>query len=125
MILTLSAPSGSSLSLDFRAQLGESVELSCFHFVTPPIEFRLGRGDVPLQNWQPGNTEIYDLQHGPGIKQWCRNDHWFVNDLDHRRDVATCGVLSKNLVLETRGLGFNFILFVWPREGTWRVLNSP
>jgi hypothetical protein len=50
-----------------------------------------------------------------------RDSHWFVNDLDHRHDVMTCGVLSQNLSMETRGLGFDFLLLVWLRESTWRV----
>lgn len=121
MILTLTAPSGFSISLDFSSQLGESVELWCFQFVDPPIEFRLTRRGLPLQEWQPGNTEIYDLQHGPGVKQWGRDGHWFINDLNHREDVSTCGILSTGLVMETRGLGLKCVLLVWPREGTWRV----
>ncbi|MBZ5505986.1 MAG: hypothetical protein LAO78_10910 [Acidobacteriia bacterium] len=52
MILSLTEPFGTSISLDFRKQLGEPVELQAFHFVTPPIEFRLLRGDLPLQEWQ-------------------------------------------------------------------------
>ena len=121
MILTLSAPSGSDVRLDFSNELGESVELCCFEFVEPPIEFRLTRRGVPLQEWQPANTEMYDLQHGPGIKEWCRDGHWFINDLDHRNDVMRCGVLSKELVVETRVIGLNFVLLVWPREGTCRA----
>ena len=124
MILTLSAPSGSGITLDFSNQLGESVELCCFQFVKPPIEFRLMRRGFPLQEWQAGNAEMYDLQHGPGIKRWCRDGHWFINDLDHRKDVMTCGILSKGLVMETRGIGLNFVLLVWPREGTWRIQKS-
>ena len=124
MILTLRALSDSSISLDFTKELGESVELDCFQFVTPPIEFRLTRSGVPLQEWQPGNTEIYDLQHGPGIKQWCRDDHWFTNDLNHRGDVSTCGVLSRNLIMETRGLAIQMVLLVWPRDGTYRKRND-
>src|SRR5215471_16142525 len=117
---TLSAPSGSSISLDFSNQFGESVELCCFQFVEPPIEFRLTRRGVPLQEWQAGNTEIYDLQHGHGIKEWCHDGYWFINDLDHRNDVMTCGVLSKELIMETRGLSLPVILLVWPRECTCR-----
>ena len=124
MILTLSAPSGSSISLDFNNQFGESVELCCFQFVEPPIEFRLTRRGVPLQEWQAGNTEIYDLQHGHGIKEWCRDGHSFVNDLDYRKDVMTGGVLSKGLMMETRGMRLNFVLLIWPREGTWRAQKS-
>ena len=105
MIIPLTAPFGSIISLDFRKQFGERVELECFHFVVPPIEFRLLRNNMPLQEWQQGNIAMYDLQHGPGSKQWCRDGHWFINDLDHRHDVATCGVLSQKLRLETRGLG--------------------
>jgi len=120
MIITLSGPFGSSVSLDFSNQLGESVELECFQFVQAPIEFRLLRGDRPLQDWQAGNSDVYDLQHGPNVQQWARGNHWFVNDLAHRGDVATCGVLSKNLIIETRGLGLTFILLVWPRESTVR-----
>lgn len=123
MILPLNAPSGSSISLDFREKLGESVELCCFQFVEPPIEFRLTRRGLPLQEWQAGNSEMYDLQHGPGTKEWGRDGHWFVNDLDHRHDVMTSGVLAKDLVMETRGLGLKFVLLVWPREGTWRTLR--
>ena len=36
----------------------------------------------------------------------------------------TCGVLSRGLLMETRGIGFNFVLLIWPREGTWRVQKS-
>jgi hypothetical protein len=124
MILTFSALSGSNISLDVSDQFGESVELCCFQFVEPPIEFRLTRRGVPLQEWQAGNTEIYDLQHGHKIKEWCRDGHWFINDLDHRNDVMTCGVLSRGLLMETRGIGFNFVLLIWPREGTSQVQKS-
>ena len=86
MIISLTAAFGTSISLDFRKQLGEQVELQAFHFVTPPIEFRLLRGDLPLQEWQAGNTEMYDLQHGPGVQEWSSRGHRFINDLNHRRD---------------------------------------
>lgn len=121
MILTVRAIFGSVVSLDYTKQFGESLELECFQFVTPPIEFRLLRNGISLQDWQDGNTELYDLQHGPGTKQWSRQGHWFMNDLDHRRDVMTCGVLSKNLVMATRGLGLEFVLLVWPRASTVRT----
>lgn len=121
MILTLTAPFGTLLNLDFTDRFGALVELECFHFVTPPIEFRLSRLGRPLQEWQTANTEMYDLQHGPGAKKWCRNGHWFTNDLHHRTDVATCGVLSRDLVMDTRCLGLNFILHVWLRESTVRA----
>lgn len=124
MILTLAAPSGSNIILDFSSQLGESLELCCFQFVEPPLEFRLTRRGFLLQEWQVGNTEMYDLQHGPGVKQWCRDGHWFINDLDHRSDVMTCGVLAKELIMETRGLSLPVILLIWPREGTWQVQKS-
>ena len=124
MTLTMSGTSGSTISLDLTKQFGESVELQCFQFVTPPIEFRLLRQGVFLQEWQAGNAEMYDLQHGPCVKQWARDDHWFVNDLDHRNDVATCGVLSKDLVMETRGVAFTFLLLIWLRDGTWRSLDT-
>ena len=122
MIITIHAPFGSTISLDFRKQFGERVELESFQFVTPPVEFRLMRNEKPLQEWQTATTEMYDLQHGPGVKEWARNDHWFTNDLDHRHDVMTCGVLSRDLILQTRGLGLQFVLLIWLREGTWRVL---
>ncbi|MBZ5505111.1 MAG: hypothetical protein LAO78_06470 [Acidobacteriia bacterium] len=122
MMLTLRGPFGSSISLDFRARFGESVELQCFQFVVPPIEFRLVRGSRPLQDWQQSNTEIYDLQHGPGVKEWARDGHSFVNDIDHRHDVMTCGLLSRDLLMETRGLGLDFVLLVWLRESTRRNL---
>jgi hypothetical protein len=118
VILSFNAPAGSTLSLDLREQFGESVELECFHFVVPPVEFRLVRDGNPLQEWQAENREMYDLQHGPRVKVWGRDDHWFVNDVEHRDDVMTCGVLSRNVALETRGLGVNFVLLVWLREGT-------
>lgn len=121
MIQFLSASFGSSISLDFSSELGERVELESFQFVTPPIEFRLIRHSNPLQDWQSGNTEMYDLQHGPTVKQWSRDGRWFRNDLVHRRDVATCGVLSKDLVMETRGLALNFVLLVWIRASTSRA----
>jgi hypothetical protein len=124
MILSLTAPSGTAISRDLRKQLGDSVELQCFSFVTPPLDFRLMRGDVPLQTWQAGNTDMYDLQHCPGVNEWDRDDHCFANDLDHRQDVLTCGVLSKDLIMETRGLGFHFVLLIWPREGTVRRDSS-
>jgi hypothetical protein len=123
VILTLRAPSGCSISLDFSKELGESVELCSFQFVEPPVEFRLTRRGMPLQEWQAGSTEIYDLQHSPGVKQWGRDGHWFTNDLNHRHDAMTCGVLCQGLVLQTRGLGLTFVLLVWPREGTWRSLR--
>lgn len=125
MILTIKGTCSNPLSLDCSETLGPSTELESFHFVIPPMEFRLTRRGLRLQAWQPGNTETYDLQHGPGVPRWCRDDHWFINDLDHRHDVATCGVLSKDLVMETRGLGFEFLLLVWPREGTFRQRSTP
>ena len=124
MILTLRAAFGSAVSLDFTERFGASVELEGFQFVTPPIEFRLMRHGLALQDWQASNTEMYDLQRGPGVKEWSRGDHWFANDLNHRHDVMTCGVLSKQLAIETRGLGFDLILLVWLREGTWRTLQE-
>lgn len=120
MIISLTAPFGTSISLDFRKQLGEPVELQAFHFVTPPIEFRLLRGDLPLQEWQTGNTDMYDLQHGPVVEGWSSRERRFINDLKHRYDVMTCGVLSKGLIMETRGLGLSFVLLVWPRDTTCR-----
>jgi hypothetical protein len=36
MIISLTAAFGTSISLDFRKQLGEPVEVQAFHFVTPP-----------------------------------------------------------------------------------------
>ncbi len=120
MIRVLSAPFGSSISLDLRTELGERVELESFQFLTPPVEFRLTRNCVVLQEWRPANTEMYDLQHPPGIKEWSRDGHWITNDLDHRHDVQTCGVLAQDLVLETRGLALSFVLLVWVRESTCR-----
>jgi hypothetical protein len=121
MMLSLRALFGSTISLDLRKQFGDRVELDCFQFVIPPVEFRLVRLGRPLQEWQKGNSDMYDLQHPPGVRQWVRDSHWFVNDLDHWRDVMTCGLLSQNLAMETRGLGFDFLLLVWLRENTWRV----
>jgi hypothetical protein len=118
VIITIEALAGQKVDLDLRKKPGERVEIECFHFVIPPLEFRLTRDGLSLQEWQVGNTDMYDLQHGPGAKQWCRGDHWFTNDLDHRNDVATCGVLSKELAIETTGLGFHLTLLVWPREST-------
>jgi hypothetical protein len=120
MIRSFNAPFGSSVSLDCRGEFGELVELESFQFVTPPVEFRLTRSGVPLHEWQAGNTEMYDLQHCPGIKEWARDAHWFTNDLDHRHDVVTCGVLARDLVMETRGLALSFVLLVWLRESTCR-----
>jgi hypothetical protein len=121
VILTLSGFSGSTVSLDLRKQFGESVELESFCFVTPPPEFRLLRQTTPLQKWQAANSYMYDLQHSPSAKEWCRDGRRFINDLDHRHDLMTCGILSKDLVMETRGLGFGFVLLVWPRESTCRA----
>jgi hypothetical protein len=120
MMLSFRGPYGSSISLDLAAKFGPSVELEYFQFVTPPMEFRLVRDGHPLQEWQAGNTEMYDLQHGPGVKEWERDERWFRSDLVHRRDVMTCGVLSKSLVMETRCLAGDFLLMVWIREGTAR-----
>jgi hypothetical protein len=99
----VSAPFGSCISLDFGSEFGEKVELESFQFIAPPIEFRLVRNGVAVQEWQACNTEMYDLQHGPGVKQWSRDGHWLHNDLDHRHDLVTCGILAKDLVMETRG----------------------
>lgn len=120
MIITLSALAGQRISLDLREQFGESVEIECFQFVTPPLEFRLVRNSVPLQEWQHGNPVTYDLQHSPETKDWSRDGHRFINDCEHRNDVMTCGVLSKNLAIETTGLAFPITLLVWPRESTCR-----
>ena len=120
MIIAIRATAGQSISLDLRAPLGEHVEIECFHFLVPPIEFRLVRNGMPLQDWQPGSTEMYDLQHPAHVFLWQRHGHWFVNDLDHRDNAMTCGVLSKDLALETQGLGFSIELLVWPRESTCR-----
>jgi hypothetical protein len=124
MMRSLSTPYGATISLDFRKQFGDRVELNCFQFVIPPVEFRLVRNSRPLQEWQAANTDMYDLQHGPGVRQWARDDHWFINDLMHRHDVMTCGLLSHNVLMETRGLGFDFLLLVWLREGTWRAATT-
>ena len=121
MMLSLRAPFGGTLSLDLRKRFGDRVEFGCFQFLIPPFEFRLVRNSKPLQEWQPANTEMYDLQHGPGVAQWARDNHWFINDLDHRHDVLTCGLLSQDLMMETRGLGFDFLLLVWLRDGTWHA----
>jgi hypothetical protein len=67
---------------------------------------------------------MYDLQHGRGVKQWAREDHWFVNDLNHRADVQTCGVLSRELVMETRGIALMCVLLIWLRDGTWRSVAA-
>ena len=120
MMLSLRAPLGSTISLDLRKQFGDRVELDGFQFLIPPVEFRLVRNDRPLQEWQASNTDTYDLQHGPGVEQWTRNGHSFINDLDHRSDVMACGILSRDLVMETRGLGLDFLLLVWLRESTRR-----
>jgi hypothetical protein len=124
VIRTVSAPFGSCISLDFGSEFGETVELESFQFITPPIEFRLVRNGLALQEWQAGNTQMYDLQHGPGAKEWSRDRHWMNNDLDHRHHVATCGAMSKNLIMETRGLALIFVLLVWLRESTCRTLRK-
>jgi hypothetical protein len=62
---------------------------------------------------------MYDLQHAPGVTHWSRGHHWFLNDLDHRTDAVTCGMLSRDLAMEMRGLAFRFLLLVWLRDGTW------
>jgi len=54
--------------------------------------------------------------------RWARDGHWFINDLHDRTDVVTCGILSKGLSIETRGLALNFVLEVWIRESTLRGL---
>jgi hypothetical protein len=121
VLLTLGGAFGCTLSLDLRKRFGELVELQCFQFITPPIEFRLMRHSLALQDWQAVNTNIYDLQHPPSVTTWSRDGHYFNNDLHHRNDVMTCGVLSKGLFMETRGLALNFLLTVWLRESTARV----
>jgi hypothetical protein len=124
VIRSVSAPFGSCISLDFGSEFGERVELESFQFIKPPIEFRLVRNGVAPQEWQAGNTDMYDLQHGPGVKQWSRDGHWIHNDLDHRHDVVTYGILTKDLVMETRGLALSFVLLVWLRETTCRALRK-
>jgi hypothetical protein len=62
MMLSLRAPFGGAISLDLRGQFGDRVELQCFQFVIPPVEFRLVRNGMPLQEWQPANPDMYDLQ---------------------------------------------------------------
>src|SRR5437867_13424686 len=124
MILIFTASFGSAISLDLRPGLGERAELQCFQFVVPPIEFRLVRNGTPLQGWQVDNTDPYDLQHGPGAHEWERDEHRFINDLDHRHDVATRGVLSSHLLMETRGIAGEFILLVWPRMSTVQTKYS-
>lgn len=121
MVLSLNALSGSTISLDFEKPLGARVELESFQFIAPPSDFRLVRGAKPLQDWQKGNSEIYDLQHCPGVKSWARDAHWFTNDFDHRHDVMTCGILSRNLAMQTQGLGLQFVLMIWLRQGTWTM----
>jgi hypothetical protein len=69
MIFSLNAPSGATISLDLEGLFGERVELEAFQFISPPIEFRLVRGDKPLQEWQKGNSEIYDLQRRFGQRK--------------------------------------------------------
>ncbi len=124
MIITLSGPAGQPLSLDLREQFGERVEIDCFHFIVPPIEFRLVRNGAQLQDWQAGSIEMYDLQHPASAKEWARNGHRLINDLKHRDDVMTCGVLSKELAIETTGLTFPITLLVWLRERTCRAKVS-
>ena len=65
---------------------------------------------------------MYDLQHGPGVEEWSSRGHRFINDLKHRHDVMTCGVLSQGLIMETRGVGLSFVLLVWPRDTSCRRL---
>jgi len=120
VIVTFTAAFGTTLSLDLRSQFGQTVELQSFHFITSPLEFRLIRNDLALQEWQAGNTEMYDLQHPPLVAEWTRDGHSFTNDLCHRKDVMTCGVLSQHLRMETRGLASTFVLMVWIRESTVR-----
>jgi hypothetical protein len=103
-----------------RTLFGPLVELQSFQFVAPPSEFRLLRKETPLQDWQAANTEMYDLQHPPSVAEWTRDGHSFTNDLCHRKDVMTCGVLSQHLRMETRGLALIFVLMVWLRESTVR-----
>ncbi len=99
MIITISGRAGQPISLDVREQFGERVEIDCFHFIVPPIEFRLVRNGAPLQDWQAGSTEMYDLQHPARAKEWSRDGHRLVDDLQHRDDVMTCGVLAKDLAI--------------------------
>lgn len=122
--MTLAGHFGCSVSLDLGSQFGASVELQCFQFIMPPPEFRLMRNETPLQPWQLANTDMYDLQHPPSVDEWVRDGHVFTNDLCHRRDVMTCGVLCQGLRMETRGLALTFILTVWPREITVRTRRS-
>lgn len=111
MMLTLRALFGSAISLDLRKQFGDRVELDCFQFVIPPVEFRLIRDGRPLQEWQAGNSDMYDLQHGPGVGQWVRDGHWFFNDLDHRHDVMTCGCFRRTWPWKHADL--DLIFFCW------------
>lgn len=51
-MLTFTGSFGSTLSLDLTKKFGQKVELQCFQFIIPPLEFRLMRQDVALQDWQ-------------------------------------------------------------------------
>ncbi len=124
MIITITGSAGQAISLDLRKYFGDLLEIECFQFAVPPLEFRLVRNGVPLADWQPGNTEMYDLQHPPRAKEWSRDGHQFINDLQHRNDVLTCGVLSQDLAVQTRGLAFPITLLVWLRESTCRTKPS-
>jgi len=120
MILKFTGRFGSPVNLELTEKLGKRAELQCFQFVEPPPKFRLVRHATFLQEWQEGNTDLYDLQHGPAVKEWSRHNHWFVNDLVHRDDVLTCGILSQDVIMETRSLAGNYLLLVWPRMSTCR-----
>ena len=97
MIITITGSAGQAIGLDLREYFGDLLEIESFQFAVPPLEFRLVRNGVPLEDWQVGNTEMYDLQHPSKAKEWSRDGHRFINDLQHRNDVLTCGVLSQDL----------------------------
>jgi hypothetical protein len=64
MMLSLRAPFGSTISLDLREKFGDRVELDCFQFVIPPVEFRLIRLGRPLQDGKRGTVTCMTCSMG-------------------------------------------------------------
>jgi hypothetical protein len=95
--------------VEYRGAYGSTVaielagELEGYGFINPPIEFRLLRSGGPISEWQQCDAEYHSLLR-PVI----------ANDILRTRGLEAAGVS-----FETRGLGGEFVLLVWRREGTF------
>jgi hypothetical protein len=101
--------------IEYRGTYGSTVdielagELEGYGFINPPIEFRVLRSRVPISGWQDCDAVYHSLLR-PVI----------VNAA-----LRTRGLEAAGLSFETRGLGGEFVLLVWRREGTFSSPPGP